>query len=140
MKLKEERHMKLKTGDILVVAAVAVIALGLLGIRAIPSAAGGRMLRVELNGRLLEEISFDENTDTTITVALPEGEAAVEIRGGRVRVLPMPREICPLGICSSIGWVERSGDAIVCLPNRLVLTVMGGATDEAWDSLDGVTK
>jgi len=37
--------------------------------------------------------------------------------------LPMDRIICPRGICSETGWIEDSMKAIVCLPNRLVVSV-----------------
>ncbi|MBS4031915.1 MAG: NusG domain II-containing protein [Clostridiales bacterium] len=133
-------QMKWKKGDILVIAAVLFVALFLLGVKALPTVAGSRILRVELGGQLIDEIPFDEEIDQTITVEMPAGHATVEIVAGRVRVLAMPKEICPLGVCSSIGWVEQSGDAIVCLPNRLILTVVGGQSNEVWDSLDGVTK
>ncbi|MDW7650850.1 MAG: NusG domain II-containing protein [Bacillota bacterium] len=132
--------MNWKKGDLVVVAVILVIALGFLGVKALPAASGSRLLQVELDGKTIDEIPFDMGSTETITVSLPEGEALVEIDSGRVRVLPMPKHICPLGICSSVGWVDQAGDAIVCLPNRLVLTVVGGETNEVWDSLDGVTK
>ena len=132
--------MTWKKGDLVVVAVILVVVFSLLGMQALPASSGARFLRVELDGEILDEIPFDETNEDSITVEFPGGEAEVEIVAGRVRVLPMPKDICPLGICSSVGWVERSGDAIVCLPNRLILTVVGGETNEVWDSLDGVTK
>ncbi|MBS4023262.1 MAG: NusG domain II-containing protein [Dethiobacter sp.] len=132
--------MKIKKGDIIVIAVVLIISALLYGFKLLPAAGGERLLKVELNGQVIDEIPFNDESDEEIVVTFPAGEAIVEIVAGRVRVLPMPREICPLAICSSVGWVEQSGDAIVCLPNRLVLTVVGGPTDELWDSLDGVTK
>lgn len=50
--------------------------------------------------------------------------ATIEIRGGRARILPIPEEFCPRGICSHTGWVERPGQAAICLPNRLVIRVV----------------
>lgn len=52
-------------------------------------------------------------------------------------MLPISKELCPQGICSHVGWIEHPGDAIVCLPNRLVLTIVGG---DAAEMLDGVTR
>lgn len=129
-----------KKGDLLVVALVLLAAAFLFGLKQLPTANGTRVLRVELEGRLVDEITFNTETNDRFVIDLPAGQAVVEIAQGRVRVLPMSREICPLGICSSVGWVEHSGDAIICLPNRLVLTVFGGPADEVWDSLDGVTR
>lgn len=132
--------MKLKKGDLFVIAFVLLTAAALLADRQLAAVAGGRLLRIELDGRLVKEVSFDAATRKQIAVQMPAGEATVEIDGGRVRILEMPRAICPLGLCSSVGWVERSGDSIVCLPNRLVLTVLGGPVDEFRQSLDAITE
>jgi len=84
--------------------------------------------------------------------ALPGGEAVVEVDGTRRAVLPLdqPRKVriegfagsceveigaqgarilrasCPHGICVRRGWVRREGEVVVCVPNRLVLTIVGG--------------
>jgi len=132
--------MKLKKGDLIVIAVVLLAMAALVADRVLPAAAGESLLRIELDGQLVDEIPFDAMTRERLVVQMPAGEATVEIAEGRVRILEMPRAICPLGLCSSVGWVERSGDTIVCLPNRLVLTVFGGPTDEFMDSLDAVTE
>jgi hypothetical protein len=132
--------MRIKKGDLTVIALTLAFAALLYGLKYLPAAAGERLLRVELNGRRVAEYSFNEQTSTEIAVEMPDGQATVAIEGGRVRVLPMPRHICPRGLCSSVGWVEQHGDAIVCLPNRLVLTITGGPVNELIDSLDGITK
>ncbi|MBT9173288.1 MAG: hypothetical protein DDT21_01683 [Syntrophomonadaceae bacterium] len=132
--------MKLKKGDLIIIAFVLLAAAILLADRHMPAAAGGRLLRIELDGQLVNEISFEADTVKHVVVQMPAGEATVVIAEGRVRIQEMPRAICPLGLCSSVGWVERSGEAIVCLPNRLVLTVLGGPVDELRQSLDAITE
>ncbi|MEW6523800.1 MAG: NusG domain II-containing protein [Bacillota bacterium] len=67
-------------------------------------------------------------------VAFPRGEATIETQNGKVRILPMPSEVCPLGICSATGWIGRTGQSIVCLPNRIVITLRGRGP-----GVDGVT-
>lgn len=52
-----------------------------------------------------------------------KGEGAIEIRDGKVRMLEMDRLICPEGICSDTGYTDSAFKSIVCLPNRLILTV-----------------
>lgn len=131
----------LKKGDLLVVALILTAAVVLFFYR--PASSGQedrRTLQIELDGSVIREVSFDSGTTELITVALPAGEATVQLENGRVRVLPMDRSVCPLGFCSSVGWVEYSGEAIVCMPNRLVLRIRGGPVNELWESLDGVTK
>lgn len=129
--------MNWKKGDLLVIAVVLAVALLLLGMRALPAVAEERVLRIELNGEIVREVLLKEDVVQSITVPLSKGNAIVEIENGRARMLPMSKELCPQGICSHVGWAERSGDIIVCLPNRLVLTVVGGGPEEV---LDGVTQ
>ena len=49
----------------------------------------------------------------------------LEVKNGKVRMLEMPKEICPEGICSETGWIARSSQAIVCLPNKIFVTIQG---------------
>jgi len=67
-------------------------------------------------------------------ITFPRGEATIEARDGRVRILPMSEAVCPLGICWATGWIGRTGQSIVCLPNRIVITLRGRAP-----LVDGVT-
>jgi hypothetical protein len=94
------------------------------------------VLVIEQDGKLLHELPLAEDRSEVFVFEFSRGEASVEIENGRVRMLPISKELCPQGICSHVGWIEHPGDAIVCLPNRLVLTIVGG--DEA-EMLDGVT-
>lgn len=67
-------------------------------------------------------------------ITFPRGEATIEARDGQVRILPMPEQVCPLGICWATGWIGRTGQSIVCLPNRIVITLRGRLP-----AVDGVT-
>lgn len=58
--------------------------------------------------------------DRTINVPGPLGTTVVEIRDNRVHVLDSP---CPNKICVSQSWIERPGETIICLPNRVSITV-----------------
>ncbi len=75
-----------------------------------------------------------------IPIPLPKGEARLQMKEGRVRMLVMKREICPKGICSQMGWIGSPGEMIICMPNRLVVGIeaLGGEVDEA--HLDGITR
>jgi hypothetical protein len=67
-------------------------------------------------------------------LVIPRGEATIEAAAGRVRILPLPSQVCPLGICWSTGWIGRAGQTIVCLPNRIVIRLRGRAP-----GVDGIT-
>lgn len=49
----------------------------------------------------------------------------LEVKNGKVRMLEMDQEICPKGICSKTGWIASVTQAIVCLPNKIIVTIQG---------------
>lgn len=59
-----------------------------------------------------------------------ENIGTLETFDGRARMLPMNLEICPEGICSDTGWIKNSYQIIVCLPNKIIVTL---ATNEVQD-------
>lgn len=50
------------------------------------------------------------------------GDMIIEIKDGKVRV---EKEESPLHYCSIQGWVDSVAKPIVCLPNAVVVTIMG---------------
>ena len=46
----------------------------------------------------------------------------IEIRDGRVRMLEAS---CPNHLCIRQGWIRFEGQSIVCLPNKVTVTVHG---------------
>jgi hypothetical protein len=76
----------------------------------------GRTVHIEVNGRPAYVLPLD--ADRTVAVEGPLGKTFIEIKGQRVRVTDSP---CRNKLCIEQGWV-RSG-TIICLPNRVVVTV-----------------
>lgn len=50
------------------------------------------------------------------------GPATVEEDGCRIRMLEAP---CPDRICIRRGWIEKSGDSIICIPNEIHIFMQG---------------
>lgn len=50
------------------------------------------------------------------------GPATVEVGGGRIRMLEAP---CPDKICIRRGWIEKTGDSIICIPNEIHIFIQG---------------
>ena len=96
---------------------------------------------VEVDNKVVQRFMLREKTlPQEIPIPLPKGEARLEMKGGRVRMLAMKREICPKGICSQMGWIGRPGEMIICMPNRLVVRIEAseGEVDEL--DIDAVTR
>lgn len=59
------------------------------------------------------------------------GEMIIEIKDNKVRV---KKEESPLHYCSMQGWVDSVAKPIVCLPNEVVITIMGQEIpDNDWE-------
>ena len=122
--------MKKKTlkNDIFLILAVLLLAGALWGILALTKRQGGEAV-VTVDGDIVAKLPLREDTAVMI---LPGGgfpadcdfRNTVEVSGGRVRVTEAN---CPDGICERTGWIEYEGESIVCLPHKLVVTVVGGA-------------
>jgi len=54
----------------------------------------------------------------------------IEIDAGRARVADSP---CRDKLCERAGWLERPGDAAVCLPQRVIVEIRG-----ARSGVDGI--
>ncbi|CEP66751.1 NusG, domain 2 [Moorella glycerini] len=68
-------------------------------------------------------------TDDSREIAVPlkrGGIARVVFNRGTISILPMPAELCPLGICSKMGPISRPGEAIICMPNKMVIRIFKG--------------
>jgi hypothetical protein len=79
---------------------------------------GGGMVRVSVDGAVYAEISLFEN------IAQKEigGTNAIRIVGGAARMIYAD---CPDGSCLRMSEITRAGQFIVCLPNRIVVEVIG---------------
>lgn len=100
-----------------------------------------RRVFIEVGNKVVRRFMLGEKPlPQEISIPLPEGEARLEMKQGRVRMLAMKREICPKGICSQIGWIGSPGEMIICMPNRLVVGIeaSGGETDEP--DMDAITR
>ncbi len=96
-----------------------LIVLTALSPRFLPAGSAGEKLTVTTNDSVTE-ISLD--ADGRHPVSGPLGTAFLVVEKGRAHLENAP---CPLKICEAMGSIERSGQVIVCLPNRIVVKVSG---------------
>ena len=106
--------------------AVVLILIGLLSYNTYFHNADNPSAVVSINGEVARSFSSEElSSEGIFTIPIDNGNAEIEIRNGRVRLLPIPKKLCPKGICSAMGWVKRPGASIICLPNRLIVQIIG---------------
>jgi hypothetical protein len=109
---------KLRPGDFLLGAALLAGAAWTRGI--VSSAPRGSELRITVENTTVFLRPMDQDTD--FTVRGPIGETVVKIHGGSARV---SEASCPRHVCLHSGAVRKVGEVIVCVPNHLVLEVVG---------------
>lgn len=106
--------------------------------------AGRAEVVVQVQGKEVLRVPLRSETNGSryYKVPVPRGVATVEIKDGRVRVLRMPKEVCPLGICADTGWIANPAQAIVCMPNTMVIKIVGDAASGRYsgDEPDGTSR
>lgn len=81
----------------------------------------GREAVISVDGAEYARLPLDR--DARIVVETKFGRNVVEAAGGEVF---MPEADCPDKLCVRQRAIKRSGETIVCLPNRVVVEITGG--------------
>jgi len=60
--------------------------------------------------------------DRTINVQGEKGRVIIEVKDGRVRAV---ESSCFQKICVNTGWIDKPGQNIICLPNKVLVIIEG---------------
>lgn len=118
-------------GDIVIIAAF--LCLSVMGLFAAGRfGMGGKHVVVEVDGRRYMEIPLDRDTHEAVTG--PLGNTVIVVENGEVHIDSSP---CPNQHCVHMGSISHCGELLVCVPNRVVVSIKGGGEAE---QMDGVTQ
>lgn len=97
----------------------------------------GSTALIEAGGRPVYSLPLDR--ERSVAVDGPLGKTFIEIKDGRVRVADSP---CRNKLCKHQDWTSRG--AVVCLPNRVIITITAPQTKSSPDktldkTLDGIS-
>ena len=107
----------LTKGDRVLIAVIALAIGGLYGVE-LRKAEGARvMIRSEGDTQIFDMADF-----AIRSLRGPKGVSEVEIGSLGIRMRTSP---CRFQRCVHRGWIRRQGDMIVCIPNRIVMTMQG---------------
>jgi len=81
----------------------------------------GSWVVIEVDHKEVERLPLSQNR--VVHVTGPIGETEVEIRDGKARVLKSP---CNRKLCIKSGYIQYADRFAACLPNRVVVRVLGG--------------
>ena len=108
-----------KKADIILAILLLVLGFGLLALLqrfSVP----GNSVAVTVDGALQGVYDLSENR--TVHIESANGHNTMEIRDGQVS---MTESDCPNGDCLEFGSISQTNQMIVCLPNKVVLTIRG---------------
>ena len=106
----------------------AILALGIVRYRA----AEPKAVVVQMDGEEMIRASLAE--DRRFCVDGPLGRTEIEVKDRRVRVVDSP---CGRKTCVYTGWIDKPYQTIICMPNRVMIRLLGG---DSRDELDGITE
>ena len=79
-----------------------------------------RIAVIYQNSRWLENVDLRKDS----LFAILNGRMRVEIKGGKIRIRDAD---CPHHLCINMGWIQYSGQTIVCVPNQVLIEIKSTA-------------
>ncbi|HJA49261.1 MAG TPA: NusG domain II-containing protein [Candidatus Agathobaculum intestinipullorum] len=110
---------RLKWGDCIIIGVVLLLAAALTALMAQNTAGGRLYAEVWQNDVLVERVVLTDETDRTIDL---DGHNVIVLAGKTARVESAD---CHDQVCVRTGTLTRAGQVAVCLPNRVVLKLVG---------------
>lgn len=111
-------------GDIIIISALLAIAALIFALSLLSGGDNGAQAVVSVGGERAVSLPLAEDTEYTVTA---EGHTnVIRIEGGEVFMLLAN---CPDGYCIEQGRISKTGEMIVCLPNRVTVTIEGAEED-----------
>ncbi len=93
-----------------------------------------KYVSIQVDGKEIKKVIFDPQlAGNTIAVETEYGYNLIEIGDEKVRVLEAD---CPDKIDVKQGYISRIGETIVCLPNHLVIEIMGSTSADEIDIMN----
>ncbi len=83
----------------------------------------GSTVIVELKDLVVYKSDLTENRK--ITVRGDYGDVRIQVNEGRVAVVHAD---CPNKVCVRTGWRSLAGDVVICVPNRVLIRIVGEQT------------
>lgn len=83
----------------------------------------GSVVLIELKEMPVYKGSLAEDRKVTIKGAY--GDVRVQIKAGKVAVVYAD---CPNKVCVRTGWRSLSGESIICVPNHIIVRILGEET------------
>lgn len=115
----------MKIGDIICILMALIITIVTLFFTTNNTEEKSKIVTLKVNNVLVKEILMDDKLNIKYNFEFGDNLGSFIIRNSKVRMNKMDKEICKNQICSKTGWIEEINDLIVCLPNKIILSIHG---------------
>lgn len=124
------KHFPLRRADILLLLALLLIG-GVLALALLLTGRGGQTVQVRVAGEVVASYPLSENRTCTVE-GVSGGTNELVIQDGEAWLTDAS---CPDQLCVNMGKIDKAGQSIVCLPNQVVIEIVGDRT-ESEDDVD----
>lgn len=92
-----------------------------------PSAEGQKHMVVKVDGQIVYEENLPIEGEKEVPIESDYGVNILKINGDHVRVI---ESTCPNKICIDDGEIHEHGQILACLPNHMVIEIIGENEDD----------
>ena len=131
MTLNQTTKSKYLKNDLILLGVILIISLILLPLLNLNKAKDGAKAVITVDGKEYKTISLSE--DTTFTVETEFGTNVITIKENEIYVEAAD---CPDKICVNHSHISHTGESIVCLPHRMIITIEGKEDSQ----IDGISQ
>lgn len=112
------KNTPLLIGDYIIIISVIILAI-VIFVVTLPNVKPNIKVEISHDGKLIHSIDI---TDETIIQVDDVYHNTIVIADNTVRVISSS---CPDGICENFGVIRSQGESIICMPNKLIITIVG---------------
>lgn len=109
----------MKKADFIIIGVVLAVAAVMLFFLYGVNRDSGEFVQIEIDGVVTQELPLNE--DTVCELRTDNGSNTLVIKDGTA---VMTEADCPDGICTNHMPIRRSGEAIICLPHKVVVSIV----------------
>ena len=113
--------MKIKWGDFLIFTLIVIVIVAMFFSGVINKDNQDLIAEISLDGEVLYKINLTELNDRK-EFLFHDGEVIIVAENGRIR---FEQSDCPDLVCVNTGWIKRRGRIAACLPNRILIKIVG---------------
>ena len=122
----------MKKADLIIIAVAAVVVGVLIFFLYGLNSDSGSYVQIEVDGKVTQVLPLDTDTEYEIET-VNDGANTIEIKEGKAKMIYAN---CPDGICTNHKEINRNGESIICLPHKVVVTIVNDYS--SGDDIDAV--